>query len=147
VDTERHHTLPYPGYPEQRPPDRGDTWIADSIVAKVAAAAAREVPGVAGLRGSALRRGWRGVVGKGAPDAGVRVSDGTAAIQLHLIVHDGVSIPGVVDAVRERVTQRVEFTTGFRVTKVDVGVVDVITPESAPAAPAPGTGAAPPAPA
>ena len=50
--------------PAAGPPaaESGSTWIADQIVAKIAAAAAREVDGVEDLRGGGIRRGWvRGV--------------------------------------------------------------------------------------
>jgi uncharacterized alkaline shock family protein YloU len=62
----------------------------------------------------------------------VRIEDGRAAIDLRLVVRDGVAIPAVVEAVRARVTERVEFGTGLAVSRVDVGVVDVV-----PAPPAP----------
>jgi uncharacterized alkaline shock family protein YloU len=146
--TMRQPTMPYPGPPgppgppgadPPPPPGRGDTWIADPIVAKIAAAAAREVPGVADLRGGGIRRGWtRASDRRGAGNAGVRVEEGRAAIDLRLVVHDGVSIPRVVEAVRARVTERVEFATDLAVTKVDIGVVDVVGP--APSG-APGVGA------
>ena len=46
--------------PAAGPPaaESGSTWIADQIVAKIAAAAAREVDGVEDLRGGSIRRGW-----------------------------------------------------------------------------------------
>jgi uncharacterized alkaline shock family protein YloU len=53
-----------------------------------------------------------------------------------LVVRDGAAIPAVVDAVRARVTERVQFGTGLTVAKVDIGVVDVVPappPEPEPA--------------
>jgi uncharacterized alkaline shock family protein YloU len=68
----------------------------------------------------------------------VRVAEGRASIALRLVVRDGVAIPRVVDEVRARVIDRVEFATGLTVTTVDVGVVDVVPapapPEAAPVA-------------
>lgn len=114
----------------------GRTWIADQIVAKIAAAAAREVEGVEGLRGGSIRRGWIRASDRREGSAGVRIEDGRAAIDLRLVVRDGVAIPAVVEAVRARVTERVEFGTGLAVSRVDVGVVDVVPPPAPVAAPA-----------
>src|SRR5262245_66391181 len=76
------HELPRPGSP---PVERGSTWIADQIVAKIAASAAREVEGVADLRGGGMRRGWVRASdrGRGAA-AGVRIEGGSASIDLRL---------------------------------------------------------------
>ncbi len=106
----------------------GSTWIADSIVAKVAGAAAREVEGVEDLRSGGARRGWTRPAERRRGGASVRVTDGSAAIEVRLVVRDGVEIPRIVEDVRARITERVEFATGMRVTTVDVGVVDVVPP-------------------
>ena len=122
--------------PAAGPPaaESGSTWIADQIVAKIAAAAAREVDGVEDLRGGRIRRGWvRASDRSRGGAAGVRIEDGRASIDLRLVVRDGAAIPAVVDAVRARVTERVEHGTGLTVTKVDIGVVDVVpAPEPEP---------------
>ena len=123
--------------PAAGPPaaESGSTWIADQIVAKIAAAAAREVDGVEDLRGGGMRRGWVRASDRGRGGAaGIRIEDGRASIDLRLVVRDGAAIPAVVDAVRARVTERVEHGTGLTVTKVDIGVVDVVpAPEPDPA--------------
>lgn len=122
--------------PAAGPPaaESGSTWIADQIVAKIAAAAAREVDGVEDLRGGGMRRGWVRASDRGRGGAaGIRIEDGRASIDLRLVVRDGAAIPAVVDAVRARVTERVEHGTGLTVTKVDIGVVDVVpAPEPEP---------------
>lgn len=137
------HEQPTAAYPEppagagDPPGDApGQTWIADTIVAKTAAAAAREVDGVEDLRGGAPRRGWIRASERAKGGAAVRVADGAAVISLRLVVRDGIAIPGVIEAVRARVTERVEFATGMTVTRVDIGVVDVVpaTPPDAEAA-------------
>jgi uncharacterized alkaline shock family protein YloU len=126
----------------------GSTWIADQIVAKIAAAAAREVEGVVDLRGGGIRRGWIRASDRGRGAAGVRIDEGRASIDLRLVVRDGAAIPAVVDGVRARVTERVQFGTGLTVARVDIGVVDVVPapapepePEPAPPAAAAPTGA------
>jgi uncharacterized alkaline shock family protein YloU len=115
--------------PAAGPPvvEGGSTWIADQIVAKIAAAAAREVEGVEELRAGRIRRGWvRASDRRRGGAAGVRIDDGRASIDLRLVVRDGAPIPAVVDAVRARVIERVQFGTGLTVAKVDIGVVDVV---------------------
>lgn len=123
----------------------GSTWIADGIVAKVAASAAREVDGVEDLRSANPRRGWVRASERRRGGASVRVADGAASIDIRLVVRDGVAIPRVVDEVRARVIDRVEFATGLTVTTVDVGVVDVV-PAPVPVEPEPATGDAGPVP-
>jgi len=107
----------------------GATWIADDIVSKVAAAAACEVDGVEGLRAAGIRRGWLRASERRGRGAAVRVADGRATIDLRLVVRHGVRIPAVVDEVRARVVERVELATGLTVARVDIGVVDVVSPE------------------
>lgn len=128
--------------------ESGSTWIADQIVAKIAAAAAREVEGVEDLRGGGIRRGWVRASDRGRGGAaGVRIEEGRASIDLRLVVRDGAAIPAVVDGVRARVTERVQFGTGLTVAKVDIGVVDVVPappppePEPEPEPEAPPAGA------
>lgn len=110
----------------------GETWIADSIVAKVAATAAREVEGVVNLRGGGgVRRGWVRASERGGGGADVAVADGIATIAMKLVVRDDVAIPEVVAATRARVVNRVEFITGMTVARVNVGVVNVVSPAAA----------------
>lgn len=127
-------TAAYPGSPAPGAADAGDTtgrtWIADAIVAKVAAAAAREVDGVMDLSGGGPRRGWVRASERSRGGAVVKVDGGIATVALRLVVRDGVAIPAVVESVRARVIERVEFATGMTVERVDVGVVDVVPPPS-----------------
>lgn len=158
MDTDNDPTIltgsPAPPGAAPAPADpAGATWIADAIVAKVAASAAREVGGVEDLRGGGPRRGWVRAKGRRRGRARVRVEDGVASITLSLVVRDGVAIPRVVDEVRARVIARVEFATGLTVASVDVGVVDVVPAPPVPVppedGPAGGSGAdaeAPPSP-
>ncbi len=146
--TESGATAEAPAEPAEPTGDpTGRTWIADGIVAKVAANAAREVDGVEGLRGGAPRRGWLRASERAQGGAVVKVAEGTATVALRLVVRDGVAIPAVVEEVRARVIERVEFATGMTVTTVDIGVVDVVLPPpppepAPPAPPAPATPAA-----
>lgn len=147
---DEHPTLPYPGPPAGDAPAPpapetpvGESWIADSIVAKVAASAAREVEGVAGLRGGIPRRGFIRASDRRRGGAMVQVRDGVVVVSVRLVVLEGFAIPRIIASVRERITERVGFATGMTVEHVDIGVVDVVPRPAAPAVSAD----APPAPA
>ena len=94
----------------------GRARISADVLASYAADAAREVPGVRGLVESRLPR-----------RRGVRVSseDGRVALELHLNVDWGASIPAVGRAVQQRVADYLERMADVRPASVDV-VVDEI---------------------
>ncbi|HEX2048855.1 MAG TPA: Asp23/Gls24 family envelope stress response protein [Acidimicrobiales bacterium] len=112
---------------------QGKTSIADSVVAKVAGVAAREVSGVHEMGRGAARA--FGTIKEKLPGGGsgpnvtqgvsVEVGERQAAIDIDLVVEYGVSIPDVSQAVRDNVIQRVERMTGLQVTEVNISVDDV----------------------
>lgn len=144
---DEHPTLPYPGPPAGEDVDPvatgGEAWIADGIVAKVAAAAAREVPGVQSLRGGIPRRGFIRGSDRRRGGAMVQVKDGVVGVSVRLVVLEGFAIPKIIASVRERIIERIAFATGMTVDHVDIGVVDVVPRPAV----SPVTGDAPPAPA
>ena len=144
---DEHPTLPYPGHPAGAGPapvgPAGETWIADAIVAKVAASAAREVDGVESLRGGIPRRGFIRGSERRRGGAMVQVSDGVVSVSVRLVVLEGFAIPRIIASVREHIIERIAFATGMSVDHVDIGVVDVVPRPAAPAV----TRDAPPAPA
>jgi uncharacterized alkaline shock family protein YloU len=122
---------------------RGTTTIADGVVAKVAALAAREVPGVA--MGGPVGAGLNAVVDRlrgqeaGTAGVGVEVGRTQTAIDLAVRIDYPAPIKEVADRLRERVADRVEAITGLEVVEVNVQVVDLVFPgEAAPAVPAEG---------
>jgi uncharacterized alkaline shock family protein YloU len=122
---------------------QGRTSIADSVVAKIAGVAAREVSGVHSMgRGAARTFGTikeKLPVGSGpsvTQGVSVEVGERQAAIDIDLVVDYGVSIPDVAQAVRDNVISRVERMTGLQVTEVNVSVDDVyLGDDSAPEEP------------
>lgn len=96
----------------------GHSLISSGILASYAADAAREVAGVSGLAEGPLHR----------PRA-VKVTDddGAVAIQLHLVVDWGASVPEVGAAVQRRVVEYLGRMADVAPTAVDV-VVDEIGP-------------------
>ncbi|MFF3412508.1 Asp23/Gls24 family envelope stress response protein [Streptomyces sp. NPDC002742] len=115
---------------------RGKTTIADSVVAKIAGTAAREVPGIHGL-GAGMARAFGAVRervpggGGGGATRGVKVEVGErqAAVDLDVVVEYGASIVDVAGEVRTNVISAVERMTGLEVVEVNIAVDDVHLPD------------------
>ena len=109
---------PRPGRPKGHavlPSARGETRIADGIVAAVAGRAALAVPGVRSAPVEVR------LDGAGDGDAG----RGSVALALELTVELGPPLPELVAAVRAAVVAAVEGLTGVSVIAVDVAVADL----------------------
>ncbi|RYZ26932.1 MAG: Asp23/Gls24 family envelope stress response protein, partial [Propionibacteriaceae bacterium] len=100
--------------------EHGDTTIADTVVAKIAGMAAREVPGVYAM-GNAARRAISGITnrvsggtGQASVSNGVSVEKGESqsTVDVSVVVEYGASIVTVSDQIRENVIRAVEFGTG-----------------------------------
>jgi uncharacterized alkaline shock family protein YloU len=130
------------GSPLQTP--TGKTTIADSVVAKIAGIAAREISGVhemgsgASRTFGALREKLPGTAGAPGVTQGVNaeVGERQAAIDLDVVVDYGIPIVDVSNAIRRNVIERIERMTGLEVTEVNIFVDDVHLPDQ-PAAPDP----------
>lgn len=111
--------------------DKGTTSIASAVVAKIAAIAAREVPGVHSLVSGGVGAAMSGlaskVIGSDTRGRGVHVEVGQreAAVDLALEVEYGVSIANVAEAVRSNIMDRVEGMTGLVVKEVNIVVTDL----------------------
>lgn len=113
--------------------ERGATHIADSVVSKIAALAAREVNGVVDLGGTAASA-IGGVVGRirgeehSTAGVGVEVGERQAAIDMAMKGEYPMPLHEVADAVRENVIDRVESMTGLEVIEVNISVLDLAFP-------------------
>lgn len=117
--------------------ERGRTSIADSVVAKVAGLAVRQVRGVYAMGGGMARA--VGAVRERIPGAApgsdatqgvaVEVGERQAAVDIDLVAEYGVSIPELADAVRGSVTRSVEEMCGLEATEVNITVADVHLPD------------------
>jgi uncharacterized alkaline shock family protein YloU len=112
--------------------DHGKTSIADSVVAKIAGIAAREISGVHNMGSGAARtvgaiKDRFGSASKSSVTQGVSVEVGErqAAVDLDLVVEYGVAIVDLSRAVRDNVTRSIERMTGLEVTEVNVFVDDI----------------------
>lgn len=117
----------------KRSDGRGTTTIDDSVVAKIAGLATREVSGVASM-GGALSGAVAQVVGRIRGDehatSGVGVEVGTrqAAVDLSITVQYPATITEVASSVRDNVIDRIEKLTGLEVVEVNIAVTDLTFP-------------------
>ncbi|MDP5226424.1 MULTISPECIES: Asp23/Gls24 family envelope stress response protein [Arthrobacter] len=116
----------------EQQPGGGRTVISDSAVAKVAAIAARAVPGVHSL-GSGTPRALGAIrEAVGSPDhvAGVRaeVGETQVAVDLTLVAEFGYRFQDIANAVRAAVYQAVEDLVGMAVIEVNIEINDVQLP-------------------
>lgn len=110
----------------------GKTTIEDSVVAKIAGIAAREVPGVYALGGGAARAigAIRGVLNSTDLTQGVSVEVGErqVAVDVTIVAEYPESLQDVAAAVRAAVYRAMEELVGMEVTEVNVTVNDVHLP-------------------
>ena len=114
---------------------QGKTTIADTVVAKIAAMAAREVSGVYQLGGGAARAFGairERIPGSGGPNVSqgvaVEVGETQAAVDIDAVVEYGVSITDLAAGVRRNVITSLERMTGLQVVEVNVSVNDIHLP-------------------
>jgi uncharacterized alkaline shock family protein YloU len=114
--------------------DKGTTSIEDTVVAKIAGLAAREVSGVYAMGAGAARAfgSVRGMVGgdkSAAQGVSVEVGERQAAVDLDLVAEYGTAIPDLAGAVRRNVIAAVERMCGLEVTEVNIRIDDVHLPD------------------
>lgn len=116
--------------------EKGRTTIADSVVAKIAGIATREIAGVHDMGSGAARAvgalrdrlpgTTRTNVSRGVA---VEVGERQAAIDIDIVCEYGVRLVDVADAVRRNITDRVQGMTGLEITEVNIAIDDVYTGE------------------
>lgn len=109
--------------PHTPPAERGATRIADRVVAKIAAQAAREAlaarpDGPPGAEGA----GAGGAAAPGAPHATVTVHHDIARVRVSLELDYPGDLAARCAAVRSRVVRRVEEYAGMSVPEVDIDI-------------------------
>lgn len=115
--------------------EQGKTTIADTVVAKIAGIATREVAGVHDLGGGSARA--VGQLRERIPGARTNLSQGVtvevgemqAAVDLDIVAEYGVAIADLAAGIRRNVIAAVERMTGLQVTEVNVTVHDVYLDE------------------
>ncbi|AEG83115.1 MULTISPECIES: Asp23/Gls24 family envelope stress response protein [Corynebacterium] len=109
----------------------GRTVIEDTVVAKIAGLATREVSGVHAVGGNAARvvgalrdsiPGSRTNLQQGVE---VEVGERQAAVDVAIVAEYGVAIHQLAQAIRQNIITAIERMTGLEVTEVNVTVHDV----------------------
>ena len=109
----------------------GRTIVMESVVAKIAGLAVREVSGVHNLvpygAGQAITSFARNIRGNDMRELGVHVEVGSveAAVDVRIVAEYGASIPEIAANIRENVITRVGGMTGLRVKEINIEVVDL----------------------
>lgn len=109
----------------------GRTIIADSVVAKIAGIAAREIDGVISVGAGtaravgALRERIPGARTNHGQGVSAEVGDEQAAIDIDIVARYGVALHELAADIRANVISAVESMTGLQVTAVDITVYDV----------------------
>lgn len=115
---------------EEPEPTQGGVRVANEVIASIAAMAACEVDGVAGMD-EANARHFGDWLSRQSAHRGVRVRvDQERAIHLELFLQVASSsvVPGVAEAVQSNVVEAVERMLGLEVAAVDVFVSSVAFP-------------------
>lgn len=113
---------------------QGTTEVLPSVVQKVVAFAAREIPGVVALGGSGAARAVGAVrqtlTGNTENTVGVRVdlSDQRATIGMDVEIEYGAGAQALVAALRRHVPKAVEEIAGVPVVQLDIVITDVHLP-------------------
>jgi uncharacterized alkaline shock family protein YloU len=114
---------------------QGKTTIADTVVAKIAGMAAREVHGVHRLGGGAARAFGairERIPGSGGPNVSqgvsVEVGETQAAVDIDVVVEYGVAIADLAAGIRRNVIQSLQQMTGLQVVEVNISVDDIHLP-------------------
>ncbi|MHA7240993.1 Asp23/Gls24 family envelope stress response protein [Arthrobacter sp. TMS1-12-1] len=130
IDQPMARPLPVP----QDPP-AGRTVIGDAAAVKIAAIAARSVPGVHALGpgGGRALGAIRDAVGANDLSHGVKVEVGQTqlAVDVSLVASYGFALNALADAVRAAVYQALTELVGLEVIEVNVEVLDVHLPPPA----------------
>lgn len=110
----------------------GTTTVEDSVVAKIAGIAAREVPGVHDLGGGAARAigALRTRINQADQAQGISVEVGEtqAAVDVTVVAEYPIPLHHVADGIRTAVTTAIETLVGLEVTEVNVTITDVNIP-------------------
>lgn len=105
--------------------ERGTLVIADKVVERVAAIAAREIEAV-----TDRTTGWQRPLTRNLPRATAKVAGGRARVLVDVAVSWPTPLASMAAQVRDHVQERVTTLTGVTVTAVDVTVADVVQPEA-----------------
>jgi uncharacterized alkaline shock family protein YloU len=112
----------------------GTTKIADSVVARIAGLATREVPGVHDMTSAGFAQAFGNIAGRvtgqDQMERGVVVQVGEVEciVDVNIIVDYEASIPQVAEAIRRNVSNRLQAMTGLLTKELNINVADLYFP-------------------
>ncbi|MCI2429286.1 Asp23/Gls24 family envelope stress response protein [Candidatus Acetothermia bacterium] len=101
--------------------------IAEEVIGAIASIAAKEVPGVSGLKGSVID-GLAAILGEERQGKGVAAQltgDQSIRVRLKLVVQYDYPLAEVARKVQAKVKEEIEGMTGLRVSAVDVYIQEL----------------------
>jgi len=127
--------VPDPQGPAAGRGELGTISISETVVAKLAAQAAVEIPDAGAAAPRLLGRSLSGAGGlgmratslTGLPKASAHVDGSVGLIRLEISVRWPASVPAVTTAVRQHVRTRLTELTGLHVPEVTIEVTDLVT--------------------
>ena len=115
---------------DNKPKTSGSCIISNDVIATIAAAAAREVPGVvdtanrpADIKGLVASSAQRSVV--------VNSRESTVSLDVYVTIREDGKIQEIATAVQQNVKAAVQAMTGKPVTRVNVNIAGVVLEEKA----------------
>lgn len=104
----------------------GQIEIAEEVISVIAVTAALEVEGIS----TTASKGFTEFFGKRAQTRCIRIEkdseNNTISIGMDIVVHFGMKVPVVAEAVQEKIKSAVETMTGMTVEAVNIIVVGII---------------------
>lgn len=125
MSPERRESRPLPQ--PKRAPRSSRVSIAEEVIGAIASIAAKEVPGVSGLKGS-VTDGLAAILGEERQGKGVAAQltgDQSIRVRLKLVVQYDYPLSEVARKVQAKVKEEIEGMTGLRVSAVDVYIQEL----------------------
>ncbi len=107
----------------------GKIELSNDYFASLVSTALQSCYGVAGMHQSGTTDGMKALLfGKDMPDKGITISkeDDELVIGLHIKIMFGVSIPVIVENIKDRVKYVIEDATELKVKRINVTVDDIV---------------------
>ena len=104
--------------------ERGEIFIANSVIAEIAGAVASKCYGVVGMATRSKKDGLVSLLRQDAITRGINVGvrDNGIVIDIHIIIVYGMNINSICKSIVNRVRYTIEKTVGLKVNRVNVRV-------------------------
>jgi uncharacterized alkaline shock family protein YloU len=105
----------------------GDIVIEDEVIIQYASDEIAKIEGVTRLVGGITESFSKNILGRETVNQGIKISrgDGTATIDVHIVVKFGVNIPQVAFEIQNKVKEVIEANTGILIEAVNINVEGV----------------------